>query len=420
MGPGETFRNYASRYWELYNEIGGGNEKIAASTFRMGLPKESGLRESLTLKPLKDMRQLMRHIEEYKCLEDDRLQTKGKEPIISYPRNNGFNPRHRNNLRIQEPGPATGGVNATFKEPVHRIIDRIKNEPYFKRPNRMAGDPSRRNQNLYCTYHRDKGHTTEQCKVLKDHLEQLVKAGHLKEFLVETGNKETGQVDWLRRNPLPPPLGVIEVIHIASRAIRATTTKGVLTVVSAEGSTSERSSGKKPRYNRQPIAFDDDDLEGITQPHHDALIVTTCVRGFIVKRIMIDQGSGVDVMYPDLYRGLSLKKGDLSKYDTPLMGFDGHMVTLEGQISLPVIMGGREVMVTFIVVTSFSPYTTIFRRPWIHDMGAVLSTLHVKVKFRTDKGITVIRGDQQAARQCLVAVANKQTEQRESVEKAPL
>nr|XP_023881283.1 uncharacterized protein LOC111993692 [Quercus suber] len=66
MRVGETLRSYASRYWELYNEIGGGNEKIAASTFRIGLPEESGLRESLTRKPPEDMRQLMRRIEEYK------------------------------------------------------------------------------------------------------------------------------------------------------------------------------------------------------------------------------------------------------------------------------------------------------------------------------------------------------------------
>lgn len=58
----ETLRSYAGRYWELYNEIGGGNEKIAASTFRMGLPEDSGLRESLTKKPPEDMRQLMRRI----------------------------------------------------------------------------------------------------------------------------------------------------------------------------------------------------------------------------------------------------------------------------------------------------------------------------------------------------------------------
>ena len=64
-----------------------------------------------------------------------------------------------------------GEVNVAFKEPVHRIIDRIKNESYFQWPNKMGGDLSRRNQNLYCTYHKDKGHTTKQCRVLKDHLE---------------------------------------------------------------------------------------------------------------------------------------------------------------------------------------------------------------------------------------------------------
>ena len=63
MRVGETLRSYASRYWELYNEIGGGNEKIVATE----------LWESLMRRPPEDMRQLMRCIEEYKCLEDDRL-----------------------------------------------------------------------------------------------------------------------------------------------------------------------------------------------------------------------------------------------------------------------------------------------------------------------------------------------------------
>ena len=73
MVVGETLRSYASRYWELYNEIGGGNERIAASIFRMGLPENSKLWESLTKRPPEDMRRLMRRIEEYKRLKDDQL-----------------------------------------------------------------------------------------------------------------------------------------------------------------------------------------------------------------------------------------------------------------------------------------------------------------------------------------------------------
>ena len=71
MRAGETLRSYASWYWELYNEIGGDNKRVAASTFRMGLLEDLGLRESLTKKPPEGMRQLMRRIKEYKRLEDD-------------------------------------------------------------------------------------------------------------------------------------------------------------------------------------------------------------------------------------------------------------------------------------------------------------------------------------------------------------
>ena len=67
-------------------------------------------------------------------------------------------------------------------------------------------------------------------------------------------------------------------------------------------------------------------------------------------------------------------------------------------------MEGKEVIVAFIVVALFSPYMAILGRSWIHAMGAVPSTLHVKVKFRTEQGIAIVMGSQQATRQCLVAV----------------
>ena len=68
---------------------------------------------------------------------------------------------------------------------------------------------------------------------------------------------------------------------------------------------------------------------------------------------MVDQGSRADVMYLDLFKGLGLKNEDLSKYDTPLVGFDGQVVILKGQISLPVNMEGKEVIVVFIVIALF-------------------------------------------------------------------
>ena len=107
---------------------------------------------------------------------------------------------------------------------------------------------------------------------------------------------------------------------------------------------------------------------------------------------MVDQGSGADVMYPDLFKGLGLKNQDLAKYDSPLVSFDGRVVIPQGQISLLVSMEGKEIIVTLIVVNSFSPYTEILGRPWIHAMGAISSTLHMKVKFCTERGVATVRG----------------------------
>ena len=89
------------------------------------------------------------------------------------------------------------------------------------------------------------------------------------------------------------------------------------------------------RFTREPLAFDNNDLEGTIQPHDDALVVMAQIKGFIVKRLMKDQESGVDVMYPDLFKGLELKNEDLSKYDTPLVGFDGRVVIPQGKSPFP-------------------------------------------------------------------------------------
>ena len=224
-----------------------------------------------------------------------------------------------------------------------------------------------------------------------------MKFGHLKELVMAPEGEATGQAQKAQKDTLPPPLGVIEVIHAASMGTSVSQRKGVLSVVLGENTECEARPKKKLKLAWEKIEFEDEDLERTTQPQDDALVVTTRINGFIVKRVLVDQGNGAEVMYPDLFKGLGLKAKDLSRYDTPLVGFDGRMVAPEGQISLLMNTEGKEVMVNFIVVSSFSPYTTILGKPWIHAMGAVPSTLHVKVKFHIDHGVAMVRRDQQVA-----------------------
>lgn len=72
-------------------------------------------------------------------------------------------------------------------------------------------------------------------------------------------------------------------------------------------------------------------------------------------------------------------------------------------IKLPVQVGDKEVQVNFIMVEAYSPYTAILARHWLYAMGAVSSTLHLKVNCPMQGRVVELVGSQAMARQCLVA-----------------
>ena len=78
------------------------------------------------------------------------------------------------------------------------------------------------------------------------------------------------------------------------------------------------------------LGFSDEDKVGTIQLHDDTLMVTLRIGGYDVKRVMIDQGNVIDIMYLDLYKGLSLRPEDLATYSSPLVSFEGRMVAPKG------------------------------------------------------------------------------------------
>ena len=151
------------------------------------------------------------------------------------------------------------------------------------------------------------------------------------------------------------------------------------------------------------LGFSDKDKIGTIKPYDDALVVTLRIGGYDVKRVLVDQGSAVEIMYPDLYKGLNLKPNDLTTYDSPLISFEGKTVIPRGQIRLPIQTESEVVEVDFIVVDAYSPYTAIVARPSLHVLGAVSSTLHQKVKYPSEGQVKEIVESQSVARQCMVA-----------------
>ena len=66
----------------MFDEIYGDFDDVAVRTFKVGLPTEHDLRKSLTKKPVRIVRWLMDRIDEYKRVEEDQQQGKGKGKVI--------------------------------------------------------------------------------------------------------------------------------------------------------------------------------------------------------------------------------------------------------------------------------------------------------------------------------------------------
>ena len=159
---------------------------------------------------------------------------------------------------------------------------------------------------------------------------------------------------------------------------------------------------KRAKIRIQPtLGFSGEDKAGTIRD--DALVVTLKIGGFDVKRVLVDQGIVVEIMHPDLYKGLNLKSEDLMAYASPLISFEGKTVISKGQIRLPIQTDSEVVEVDFIVVDSYSTYTAIVARPWLQALGAVSSILHQKVKYPFEGLVKEILVNQSIARQCMVA-----------------
>ncbi|CAA0834111.1 Unknown protein, partial [Striga hermonthica] len=134
------------------------------------------------------------------------------------------------------------------------------------------------------------------------------------------------------------------------------------------------------------ISFKAEDAEGVVLPHNDAFVITAEVAGFDVKRVFIDTGSSVDMMFYDCFVQINKELNmELKPVTTALYGFNGGEVVLMGEVSLPVALGAEELrkvrMVRFVVVGAQSSYNIITWRTSLNAFQAVVSTYHMTIKY---------------------------------------
>ncbi|XP_028113209.1 uncharacterized protein LOC114311293 [Camellia sinensis] len=179
------------------------------------------------------------------------------------------------------------GITAVFKIPIYRILSEIRSEPFV-----------------------------QDCLPLKQHLEELVAAGHLDQYI--DGCIKATPADQVEPNGLAaleaPPQGVINVIHGIIKPARVCELRGMIKKVEhmREVLSVQPVVKKGKTEERDILSFSTKDLERVQMPHNDALVVTLHVKDFDIKRILIDQRSSVEIMYYDAFKQMKLEDKDLA------------------------------------------------------------------------------------------------------------
>ncbi|XP_022858555.1 uncharacterized protein LOC111379427 [Olea europaea var. sylvestris] len=348
---------------------------IRCEAFKMSLSKTS----------LKSVTDLLTRAEKYINMEETLTPRKDVLPLL---RPDNKRPRETNqrddNPRVkqrQNPRPKTFAPLNTSRS---NILMEIKDLKELKWPPRMPSLPKNRDRTKYCDFHRDHGHTTERCLALKQQIEVHIRRG--------CGSE-------------PPTTGTIDVI-IGGTASGGDTNNG-----RKKYAKQLLVSSNTDLAHTEYITFESKDLEGISFPHDDALVISAIIANFEVKRILVDNGSAANVLSHEALVQMGISVKQLKPVKTHLQGFGGGVITPEGIVELPMTLGseGRLVthIVTFEVVRTPMAYNAILGRPLLNKIRAVISTFHLAMKFPTYSGVGVVRGSQTMARQCYVNSVRK-------------
>ncbi|XP_020170019.1 uncharacterized protein [Aegilops tauschii subsp. strangulata] len=160
------------------------------------------------------------------------------------------------------------------------------------------------------------------------------------------------------------------------------------------------------KWSQTAITFDQSDHPAhIATPGRQALVVDPVVEGTRLTKVLMDGGSGLNILYVETLKGMGIP---MSKLSTSSMSFHGVIPGKKaqslGQIALDVVFGDsknyRKEKLTFEVVDFQSAYHAILGRPAYARFMARPCYLYLKMKMPGPKGVITVTGNRQKAEEC--------------------
>ena len=160
------------------------------------------------------------------------------------------------------------------------------------------------------------------------------------------------------------------------------------------------------RPRMPPITFTDEDFKGVNyRQQDDPMVIAVDIDRFTIRKTLVDQESSVDILYWKTFKTMRMAETDMMPYDDHMVGFSGERVGTKGYIDLYTTFGERKstrtIKIRYLVIDANTFYNILLGRPSINRLMAIVSTLHLAMKFPSRTGdILTVHVDQKEAREC--------------------
>ncbi|KAJ9538325.1 hypothetical protein OSB04_031058 [Centaurea solstitialis] len=386
---GETIREYFNRFNAEMIEVKNCDVRTAIEAYKRGLDTSSELYTDLTKYPPENFDDVRARTLAHMRIEDDALfrrkHSNDKKNLGA--QKHDFKPKRVNKIdnsrrdqnkrpnqgkgKVRYPDLSTYHFAGTAKDLVDSLRNLEVNVRWPKKPESPSKD---RDQTKWCDFHTDHGHNTDDCISLKKEIAYLKSNGHLKNPLGDDSKRPTSPVPTKVVNCIT---GGSEVCGLTYSAAKRHAREG------PEGHPipNESRTAEDKELDATKISFDIEDMSDTHQKHHDALVIQLTIGNCLTKRVLIDGGSSANVIFAETLKIMGIDRSNIVRRTTTLIGFNGDATSTLGEVILPVFAKGINKQTKFNVINCPSAYNAILGRPWIHDMKAVPSTYHQKIKF---------------------------------------
>ncbi|KAL0411873.1 UNVERIFIED_CONTAM: hypothetical protein Slati_3777000 [Sesamum latifolium] len=260
----------------------------------------------------------------------------------------------------------------------------VEEKGLITRPRSWRDTPQCPKSDKFCRFHNDYGHSTEECRHLKNEIERLIQNGYLQEYVCWEKARGTGLTK--RRTGTKPPTpngppGKAKQTSGSKGENDNIPRKGVIRMIAGGPSGGDSHQARKSQVREAHqisikevldvetmedaplIQFGRAERSGPQTMHNDALVITAILANYEVGRIFIDSGSSADILFREAYDQMQLGDVSLEKENTLLYGFAGEVVHPRGMVSLPLTMGRgtarKTCLLKFLVVDVPSAYNVI-------------------------------------------------------------